>query len=272
MIKKRLTRNAKKAFTLIELIIVVAIIGILAALLIPNLAPMVQSSQNQAYVSYRNAVLADYAAATVADENYTLGAYLEDEGINCPYGGQYEAAQGAGKTDTILCSLHDDAENVDTNPGAGYGNNVYDQTQALIDEFLKMTPEERIAAGYPAYTANGTNVRQEEIRNQLKKLYGDTYPQIPQTLLDRYGINGPMYVQPTILYKQGSDLGKGYDVVIFAKNNTSSGWSTTLIFDHEEGVWYRNPKGISVVSGGQFGTWDAVKKEIHTNPPWTPLS
>lgn len=71
MIQKRkseIAKNKKKGFTLVEVIVVLVILAILAAILIPSMIGWINKAQNKsAIVEARSVVL---AAQTVASENY----------------------------------------------------------------------------------------------------------------------------------------------------------------------------------------------------------
>jgi prepilin-type N-terminal cleavage/methylation domain-containing protein len=98
------TRNSRKSgFTLVEIMIVVAIIGLLAAIAIPNFVKARTSSQTNACIA--NLKQIEGAKATWAMENrknnsdtpsttdlYGANAYIRTE-PTCPGGGTYTLAQ-----------------------------------------------------------------------------------------------------------------------------------------------------------------------------------
>ena len=86
-------KKSKKGFTIVELVIVIAVIGILAAVLIPTFTSVIDNANRSAAQSNKNAsttLLADQADATLPDgvvivsgdyyatvENHQVGALVE---------------------------------------------------------------------------------------------------------------------------------------------------------------------------------------------------
>lgn len=72
----KLTRTNKKGFTIVELVIVIAVIAILAAVLIPNLSRLVgkanESSAMQAARNEYQAYLAEYAKDLDGTEDFVI--------------------------------------------------------------------------------------------------------------------------------------------------------------------------------------------------------
>lgn len=258
--------NQKKAFTLIELIIVIAIIGVLIAILIPAFTGFVKDSETQACNDYRKALLSQYATKTLEKENYTLAAFLTDEELTCPYGGQYTAAQTDEGKAVILCSLHEGDQEIVIDPGTYLPNNLRDQMDQLRKLYDSLSKEEQHAlAGW------GSN---DEMRKALSnKYYEGLWPEFPQSLIDKYGIKVPagnvLYIQP-FLNKSDSN-----NIVIFARANEptsdaaqKAGWYTNLVYDHETGLWY---KGIANNAMSVTSPWADIKAALSDPAKWQPL-
>ena len=113
-------KNSRKAgFTLVEIMIVVAIIGLLAAIAIPNFIKARATSQANACINNlrqfdggeQEWALENHQASTVAPTSLanlvTLGYVRTPGGLspNCPAGGTYTAQATIASTPTWLCSL-----------------------------------------------------------------------------------------------------------------------------------------------------------------------
>ncbi|MEG2625344.1 MAG: prepilin-type N-terminal cleavage/methylation domain-containing protein [Christensenella sp.] len=254
---KTRTNKHKKGFTLIELIIVIAIIAILVSLLVPSLISVAKDSENSTCVNYRDTVLTQFASETVNNPNYRLSAFLKKEKLTCPFGGAYTGLSAAGSS-FILCSLHKDDSEHPIDSTTLLPATMYDQMLDLYDLYITLPPKEQQAlAGW------GNN---SDFRKALSKMYyGGTWPQLPAAFLEANNMKAPMYIQPFINVNKTANTA---EVTIFAKPTDGDGWFTSLVYDHEEGVWYKPIKsgGVSVTQ-----PWSKIKKTIHDSSKWMPI-
>lgn len=102
----------KKGFTLIELIVVIAILGILALFLVPSFIGYADDAQKATCDANRHLIERSYKFYKISNENVSLSAYIngdgsEYQGSQCPSKGTYSYDDDNGK---VLCSIHGGAD------------------------------------------------------------------------------------------------------------------------------------------------------------------
>lgn len=162
----------KKGFTLIELIVVIAILGILALLLVPSFIGYADDAQKATCDANRHLIERSYKFYKVKNEDVVLSVYingdgLEYQGSHCPSKGTYSYDDVNGK---VLCSIHgiaDDETNDSDTP-----SDEPEETKATIpgtdleidySKVISTTKNANIGNFYPGGTifefkddANGT--------------------------------------------------------------------------------------------------------------------
>jgi len=127
MIKKQKFLTNNKGFTLIELIIIIAILGILSGVAIPNFTNIVVSSKEKVCYNNRQTILRLYTMVEITgiEDSCSLQKILNNEcdnnlaedieKIKCPSGGILSAASEDGYD--IICSIHGGMTDEETGGG-----------------------------------------------------------------------------------------------------------------------------------------------------------
>jgi type IV pilus assembly protein PilA len=126
---KIVASNSRSAFTLVEIMIVVAVIGILAAIAIPNFAAGRETAAKNTCLANMRQIESALTAATALETISSINNLSED-GIKAIIEPSYvrrmphcsSGAYSTGSSGNVFCSVHLPSGEGDGNPPHGYAS------------------------------------------------------------------------------------------------------------------------------------------------------
>ena len=126
LLNKKIGAENKKGFTLAELLIVVAIIGVLVAISIPIFTSQLEKSREATDASNIRAAYAEIAASAITDPNTAKSATIKKKQTQP----DWQSASGIGDIAGVaIASIHSNTDTVVAyNPTNGVGDVTIDGT------------------------------------------------------------------------------------------------------------------------------------------------
>ena len=262
----------RKGFTLIELIVVIAILGILALLLVPSFMGYAKDAKQSVCESNMTSIQRAYhfqmAKQEKDEERDFLDKVMNNEfddfstAPKCPSGGIYyiiNTGEEAGQSVfQVVCSEHSNVlGKIPTqilNQMIHFNQNVRDM-DVTSDEFKKYYELYKESVEKTGGTAKNIGMFQsyvlnnnDELRNYLQYINGGSWPTLQ--------VNGQtLYVQPYIDSHRSNSSG---DIIIYASPNGNGNWNTNYIYDSNTGKWRTCKKSFSVSDK----SFDQVKEKM----------
>ncbi len=157
--------NLKSGFTLVEIVVVLAIISVLGALAYPSISTYIENGNKVACQNSIEEILSNYAFEVVYDETKTLSTVLANQynnGVNiCPSNGKYTVIETLSGTKEINCSVHTNhtytvdftVSSNDTSANKKNLDALIHSSQSFIDYCKTKNYEFKIANGFITFSA-----------------------------------------------------------------------------------------------------------------------
>lgn len=224
-------RRRKNGFTLIELIVVIAVLAIVAALAIPSFSGLEENAQERVCISNRQMIKRELMAeeGTQNRELTTaeVDALLAQHEVLCPAGGNVTVEYVDYGQYAISCSIH-------------------------TDEISTVSAAELIRYRFSKIDLSAFN---SSVNDRAGKLYFENYGWETVT------VNGKTYFAKPY-YLDGNDT-KQLTIYANTISDFATNWTANLIY--HDGVWYQyinkygNPdSSISVANH----TWEELNKNV----------